>query len=141
MSGRRVVIVGGVAGGMSCATRLRRLDEEAWITVVERSGHVSYANCGLPYYVGGVIQDEEDLLLMTPERLHARFRLDVRVHTEVVAIDTVQRTVTLRPSGGRGGATELAYDSLVLSPGAVAGPWRTRRRSPARRARSRTRPW
>ena len=94
------MIVGGVAGGMSCATRLRRLDEEASITVVERSGHVSYANCGLPYYVGGVIQDEEDLLLMTPERLHERFRLDVRVHTEVVAIDTVLRTVTLRPSGG-----------------------------------------
>ena len=99
-------------------TRLRRLDEEASITVVERSGHVSYANCGLPYYVGGVIQDEEDLLLMTPERLHERFRLDVRVHTEVVAIDTVLRTVTLRPSGG-GEELELCYDSLVLSPGAA----------------------
>ena len=119
MSGRRVVIVGGVAGGMSCATRLRRLDAEASIVVVERSGHVSYANCGLPYYVGGVIEDEDDLLLMTPEGLHARFRLDVRVQTEVVAIDTAGHTVTLRPAHGGGDATELGYDSLVLSPGAA----------------------
>ena len=77
MSGKRVIVVGGVAGGMSAATRLRRLDESAQIIVVEKSGHVSYANCGLPYYVGGVIQDESDLLLQTPERLHDRFRLDV----------------------------------------------------------------
>ena len=83
----RVLVVGGVAGGMSAATRLRRLDETAEITVVERSGHVSYANCGLPYFVGGVIEDEDDLLLQTPERLHERFRLDVRVDTEVVGID------------------------------------------------------
>src|SRR5271167_4146201 len=82
----RVVIVGGVAGGMSAATRLRRLDEEASIIVVERSGHVSYANCGLPYFVGGVIEDEDDLLLQTPERLFDRFRLDVRVSTEVIAV-------------------------------------------------------
>ena len=73
---RRVVIVGGVAGGMSAATRLRRLDEAADITVFERSGHVSYANCGLPYFVGGVIEDEDDLLLQTPESLFERFRLD-----------------------------------------------------------------
>ena len=78
MGPRRVVIVGGVAGGMSTATRLRRLDEDtAEIVVLERSGHVSYANCGLPYFVGGVIEDEEDLLLQTPERLFDRFRLDV----------------------------------------------------------------
>src|SRR6516165_10250962 len=118
MEARRVVIVGGVAGGMSCATRLRRLDEEASIVVVERSGHVSYANCGLPYFVGGVIEDEEDLLLMTPERLHDRFRLDVRVDAEVVAIDPIGRTVTVRPTAG-GPSSEIPYDALVLSPGAA----------------------
>jgi NADPH-dependent 2,4-dienoyl-CoA reductase/sulfur reductase-like enzyme/rhodanese-related sulfurtransferase len=119
MNDRQIVIVGGVAGGMSCATRLRRLDEEAAIIVVERSAHVSYANCGLPYFVGGVIEDEDDLLLMTPERLHERFRLDVRVRTEVVDIDTVRRTVTVRPSDGYGGTMEIVYDALVLSPGAA----------------------
>ncbi len=96
MTPRRVVIVGGVAGGMSTATRLRRIDETATITVIERSGHVSYANCGLPYFVGGVIEDEDDLLLQTPERLFDRFRLDVRVDTEVVDIDADNHTVTTR---------------------------------------------
>ena len=116
--GRRVVIVGGVAGGMSAATRLRRLDEDASIVVLERSGHVSYANCGLPYFVGGVIEDEDDLLLQTPQRLFERFRLDVRVGTEVVAIDPSEHTVTVRPSAG-GAETALPYDALVLSPGAA----------------------
>src|ERR1035441_1902265 len=83
----RVVIVGGVAGGMSAATRLRRLDADATITVLERSGHVSFANCGLPYFVGGLIEEEEDLTLQTPEQLFDRFRLDVRVNDEGVAID------------------------------------------------------
>ncbi|MFI5045984.1 MAG: FAD-dependent oxidoreductase [Acidimicrobiia bacterium] len=114
----RVVIVGGVAGGMSVATRLRRLDESAEITVVERSGHVSYANCGLPYFVGGVIEDEEDLLLQTPDRLFARFRLDVRVGTEVVAIDIAAHEVTVRATD-HGVPSTLAYDKLVLSPGAT----------------------
>ncbi len=118
MAARRVVIVGGVAGGMSAATRLRRLDEDASIIVIERSGHVSYANCGLPYFVGGVIEDEDDLLLQTPERLFDRFRLDVRVGTEVIAIDPARRRVTIRPSGG-GPEQELPYDALVLSPGAT----------------------
>ena len=81
----RVVIVGGVAGGMSAATRLRRLDTDVEIVVLERSGHVSYANCGLPYFVGGIIEDEADLLLQTPESLHERFRLDVRVGSDVTA--------------------------------------------------------
>lgn len=116
--GRRVVIVGGVAGGMSAATRLRRLDEDASIVVIERSGHVSYANCGLPYYVGGVIEEEQDLLLQTPERLFERFRLDVRVGTEVVAIDPSAHTVTVRPTDG-GKEKVLPYDSLILSPGAA----------------------
>lgn len=116
MRARRVVVVGGVAGGMSAATRLRRLDAEASIVVIERSDHVSYANCGLPYYVGGVIEDEDDLLLQTPARLHDRFRLDVRVETEVVSLDPAGHTVTLRgPSGGE----TLRYDALVLSPGAA----------------------
>ena len=86
-SPKNVVIVGGVAGGMSTATRLRRLDAAAHIIVLERSGHVSFANCGLPYFVGGIIEDEEDLTLQTPKQLFDRFWLDVRVHDEVVAID------------------------------------------------------
>ena len=115
----RVVIVGGVAGGMSTATRLRRLDEAAAITVIERSGHVSYANCGLPYFVGGVIEDEDDLLLQTPESLFDRFRLDVRVDTEVIGIDTADHEVTIR-STVDGRTESMAYDKLILSPGAVA---------------------
>ena len=114
----RVVIVGGVAGGMSTATRLRRLDEAARITVIERSSHVSYANCGLPYFVGGVIEDEEDLLLQTPERLFDRFRLDVRVDCEVVDIDAAGHTVTTR-STVDGRTDSVEYDKLVLSPGAA----------------------
>jgi len=116
---RQVVVIGGVAGGMSAATRLRRLDESAEIIVLERSGHVSYANCGLPYFVGGVIEDEDDLLLQTPQKLYERFRLDVRVDSEVVDIDPSARTVTVR-STVDGSTTEIAFDKLVLSPGAVS---------------------
>ncbi|MGA3218606.1 MAG: FAD-dependent oxidoreductase [Acidimicrobiales bacterium] len=115
---KRVVIVGGVAGGMSTATRLRRLDADAEITVLERSGHVSFANCGLPYFVGGLIEKEDDLTLQTPEQLFARFRLDVRVHDEVVAIDRAAHTVTAR-STLSGEEEVLAYDKLVLSMGAA----------------------
>jgi NADPH-dependent 2,4-dienoyl-CoA reductase/sulfur reductase-like enzyme/rhodanese-related sulfurtransferase len=104
---------------MSTATRLRRLDESAVITVIERSGHVSYANCGLPYFVGGVIEDGDDLLLQTPERLTERFRLDVRVDTEVVDIDPVRHTVALRDMLD-GETASIGYDTLVLSPGAVS---------------------
>ncbi|MFG1782061.1 FAD-dependent oxidoreductase [Rhodococcus oryzae] len=113
----KVVIVGGVAGGMSAATRLRRLDEEAEIVVFERGAHVSFANCGLPYYAGGVIEDREALLLQTPESLAARFRLDVRVRSEVVAVDPAAGTVTVRDLR-TGDETVEPYDSLVLSPGA-----------------------
>ena len=113
----RVVIVGGVAGGMSSATRLRRLDAEVEIIVLERSGHVSYANCGLPYYVGGVIDDEADLLLQTPDSLHQRFRLDVRVASEVTSIDPEAKTVWVSDLS-TGDSYELHYDKLVLSPGA-----------------------
>ena len=116
---RQVVVIGGVAGGMSAATRLRRLDESVEIIVLERSGHVSYANCGLPYFVGGVIEDEDDLLLQTPQKLHERFRLDVRVDSEVVDIDTGAHTVTVR-STADGSTSDIAFDKLVLSPGAVS---------------------
>lgn len=113
----RVIIIGGVAGGMSAATRLRRLDADAEIIVLEKSGHVSYANCGLPYYVGGVIEKEADLLLQTPASLHARFRLDVRVSTEVLAINPSKKTVAIK-NLINGETTELDYDKLILSPGA-----------------------
>ena len=113
----KVIIIGGVAGGMSAATRLRRLDETAEIIVLEKSGHVSYANCGLPYYVGGVIENEKDLLLQTPASLHARFRLDVRVSTEVLAINSAKKTVAVKNLLTQE-TKELDYDKLILSPGA-----------------------
>jgi NADPH-dependent 2,4-dienoyl-CoA reductase/sulfur reductase-like enzyme/rhodanese-related sulfurtransferase len=113
----RIIIIGGVAGGMSAATRLRRLDESAEIIVLEKSGHVSYANCGLPYYVGGVIENEKDLLLQTPASLHARFRLDVRVSSEVLAINPSKKTVEVKNLIS-GESSELDYDKLILSPGA-----------------------
>lgn len=113
----RVIIVGGVAGGMSAATRLRRLDADAEIIVLEKSGHVSYANCGLPYYVGGIIEQEESLFLQTPQSLHERFRLDVRVLTEAINIDPVAKTVAVRDLSS-GETTEISYDKLILSPGA-----------------------
>ena len=113
----KVVVIGGVAGGMSAAARLRRLDESAQIVVLERSRHVSYANCGLPYYVGGVIADESDLLLQTPESLRDRFALDVRVRQEAVAIDREARSVRVVDLA-TGLAYDEAYDVLILSPGA-----------------------
>lgn len=113
----KVVIIGGVAGGMSAATRLRRLSNDAEIVVLERSGHVSYANCGLPYFVGGVIEDEDSLLLQTPASLFNRFRLDVRVDTEAVAIDTSSNTVRARDLV-KGQDYQIRYDYLILSPGA-----------------------
>ena len=82
----KVVIVGGVAGGATAAARIRRLDEQAQIVVFERSGYISYANCGLPYYIGGVIEDPEDLTLQTPESFYSRFRIYMKVHHEVTAI-------------------------------------------------------
>lgn len=102
---------------MSAATRLRRLDEEAEIVVLERSGHVSFANCGLPYHVGGVIAERESLLLQTPESLAARFRLNVRVLTEATRIDRDRRLLTIRDVT-TGETEDLPFDRLVLSPGA-----------------------
>ena len=112
----RVIIIGGVAGGMSAATRLRRLDNDAEIIVLERSGYVSYANCGLPYFVGGVIENEDSLLLQTPQSLFERFNLDVRVNHEVTAIDAAAKTVSVHRFDDE--SFELDYDHLILSPGA-----------------------
>lgn len=113
----KVVIVGGVAGGMSAATRLRRLAEHAEIVVLERGGHVSFANCGLPYHVGGVIPERDDLLLQSPESLRERFGLDVRVRHEALGIDRTERRVRVRDLTTGNEYTE-DYDTLVLSPGA-----------------------
>lgn len=109
------IIVGGVAGGMSTAARLRRRDENMEIIVFEASGYVSFANCGLPYYIGGDIAERSSLLLQTPESLRARFNLDVRVNHTVTKIDTEKQTVTVVHGGE---TTEHHYDYLVLSPGA-----------------------
>ena len=114
-----IVIIGGVAGGMSAATRLRRLDNTAEIVVLEKSGYVSYANCGLPYFVGGVIEEEENLLLQTPESLHDRFRLDVRVNSEVISINRANKSVKVKNLIS-GEINDVGYDKLVLSPGASA---------------------
>ncbi len=113
----KTIIIGGVAGGASAATRLRRLDESHEIVILERSGYVSFANCGLPYYIGGTIAERRNLLLQTPKSLKARFNLDVRVLSEVTAIDPVERTVTVKDLNTGESYTE-GYDHLVLSPGA-----------------------
>ena len=111
----KIIIVGGVAGGMSAATRLRRLKEDAEIIIFEKGPFVSFANCGLPYYVSGEIAEREDLLVQTPESLKSRFRLDVRPFHEVTAISPDQHIVTVRHDGKE--FTE-SYDKLILSPGA-----------------------
>jgi NADPH-dependent 2,4-dienoyl-CoA reductase/sulfur reductase-like enzyme len=112
-----VVIIGGGAGRISSATRLGRLDESCRITLIERSGYVSFANCGLPYHVGGVINRRDALLLQTPESLAARFRLEVRVGHEAVRIERDRRVVVVRDLA-TGLEEDLRYDALVLSPGA-----------------------
>lgn len=116
--GKRVVIVGGVAGGMSAATRLRRLDETAEIVIFERGPDVSFANCGLPYYLGGEIAERGKLLVQTPQRLREVFNLDVRVRSEVVGIDRETRQVEVRDlEAGR--SYRQPYDALVLATGAA----------------------
>jgi NADPH-dependent 2,4-dienoyl-CoA reductase/sulfur reductase-like enzyme/rhodanese-related sulfurtransferase len=113
----KVIIIGGVAGGASCAARLRRLDENAEIVMVERGPYVSYANCGLPYHVGGVIPEESSLLVATAEMFKALFRVDARTNCEAVAIDPEGKTVDLKDTA-TGEVTTESYDKLVLSPGA-----------------------
>ncbi|MFP3712110.1 FAD-dependent oxidoreductase [Puerhibacterium sp. TATVAM-FAB25] len=113
----RIVVVGGVAGGMSAAARARRLDEAAEIVVLERGEHVSFANCGLPYHVGGEIAEADRLLVQTPRSLRASLALDVRTGHEVTAVDVDRRVLTVRTEAGE---SEVGYDALVLSPGARA---------------------
>ena len=113
----KVVIVGGVAGGATAAARIRRLDEQAEIVVFERSGFISYANCGLPYYIGGVIEDPEELTLQTPESFFSRFRVSMRVRHEVTAIHPDRKTVSVT-NLETGEEFEEGYDKLILSPGA-----------------------
>ena len=113
----RVIIVGGVAGGASAAARLRRLDEKAVIILLDKGQYISYANCGLPYYVGGVIEDINQLLLQTPESFKGRFNVDVRVQNEVLAIDRATKTVLIKELL-TGRIYEEKYDKLILSPGA-----------------------
>lgn len=114
---KKVVIIGGVAGGATAAARIRRLDENAEIIMFERSGFVSYANCGLPYYIGGVIEDQEELTLQTPEMFMKRFCIDVRVKHEVTAIHPEKKTVTVRRLEDNT-VFEESYDKLLLAPGA-----------------------
>ena len=113
----KVVIVGGVAGGATAAARIRRLDEQAEIVVFERSGYISYANCGLPYYIGGVIEDAGELTLQTPESFFARFRVQMKVLHEVTAIHPDRKTVSVT-NLQTGERFEESYDKLLLSPGA-----------------------
>ena len=113
----KVVIVGGVAGGATAAARIRRLNEQAEIVVFERSGYISYANCGLPYYIGDVITDREDLTLQTPESFYSRFRVNMKVRHEVTAIHPDKKTVSVT-NLETGEAFEESYDKLILSPGA-----------------------
>ena len=113
----KVVIVGGVAGGATAAARIRRLDEQAEIVVFERSGYISYANCGLPYYIGGVIQEPGALTLQTPESFYSRFQVSMRVRHEVTAIHPERKTVSVK-NLETGNIFEEGYDKLLLSPGA-----------------------
>ncbi|MGB5382694.1 MAG: FAD-dependent oxidoreductase [Lutimonas sp.] len=115
----KVIIVGGVAGGASCAARLRRLDEKAEIMMVEKGPYVSYANCGLPYHVGGVIEKESSLLVATEQLFRAQFNIDARTNCEAVDISASEKTVTLKDVK-TGKLTVEKYDKLVLSPGAVS---------------------
>jgi NADPH-dependent 2,4-dienoyl-CoA reductase/sulfur reductase-like enzyme len=114
--GKRVLIVGGVAGGASCAARLRRLDEDAEIILFERGEYISYANCGLPYHIGDVIKSRDALLLQTPEAMRAKYAIDVRVRSEVPAIARANKKVTVKQAES-GETYEEGYDTLVLSTG------------------------
>ena len=114
----KVIIIGGVAGGASCAARLRRLDENAEILMVERGPYVSYANCGLPYHVGGVIARESNLLVATEQTFREQFGIDVRTRCEAIDIAPENKTVQLR-NVATGEVTTESYDKLVLSPGAT----------------------
>ena len=113
---KKFLIVGGVAGGATAAARIRRMTEDAEIILFEKGEHISYANCGLPYYIGGVIEDRDRLFVQTPEAFGRRFNIDVRTRSEVTAIDATARKVTVRTADGK--EYSECYDKLLLSPGA-----------------------
>lgn len=113
----KIIIIGGVAGGASAAARLRRLDEKAEIIMLERGAYISYANCGLPYFVGGVITEKSTLTLQTPQSFYERFHIDVRIHTEAIKINPQEKKVTIRNTETNEIYQE-DYDKLILSPGA-----------------------
>src|SRR5512142_3433997 len=113
----RIVIIGGVAGGMSAATRARRMNEAASIIVLEKTGHISFANCGLPYFISGAIKDERDLFLTTPAKVADRYRIDARTLHEVTRIDRERHSVD-GINHATGEAFSLPYDKLILAPGA-----------------------
>ena len=114
----KLLIIGGVAGGASAAARARRLSEDAQIILFERGPDVSFANCGLPYYVGGEIAERDKLLIVTPERLHTRFKLDVRTRSSVEALDRAAKKVRVRDLASQQ-TYEETYDKLILAPGAA----------------------
>jgi len=118
MSSKKIIIIGGVAGGASCAVRLRRLDEKAEIIMIESGEHISFANCGLPYYIGDVIKDESKLLVETPEKMHASFNIDIRIKSEAIKINRESKTIEIHDLSNNNIYTE-SYDKLVLSPGAT----------------------
>ena len=110
----KVIIVGGVAGGATTAARLRRLDEKAQIIMIDKGNHISFANCGLPYYIGDVIKNKKDLLLQTPESFNERFNVDVRVREEVIKINPDEKKVLIKKLDSEE-EYEETYDKLVLS--------------------------
>ena len=112
----KIIIIGGVAGGATTAARIRRTNEAAEIILLEKGKYISYANCGLPYYIGGVIKEREKLFVQTPEAFSTRFRVDVRTENEVIFIDRKRKTVTVRQSSGD--TYEESYDKLLISTGA-----------------------
>ncbi len=113
---KKIVIIGGVAGGASFAARMRRLDEKAEIIMIDKGDYISFANCGLPYHIGDVIKDRENLIIQTPEKFKARYDVDVRLHAEVTAVDTEKKQVTVRSGGSE---YSEPYDVLLLSPGSA----------------------
>ncbi len=113
---KKIIIVGGVAGGASTAARLRRLDEDAEIIMLEKGDYISFANCGLPYYIGNKIKLREKLIVQTPESMMERFNLDVRINNEVLEVDAKNNTVNIKNKNGD--TYKETYDYLVLSPGA-----------------------
>lgn len=132
------IIIGGVAGGASAAARIRRADETAEIVLLEKGRYISYANCGLPYYIGGTIAEREKLFVQTPTSFGTRFRIDVRVESEAVAVDPAAKTVTVRRADGS--TYTEHYDKLLLSPGAVARA-AAAQGDQARKASSRSATW